>query len=94
MVALSDGAGAGTVGWREMIEDGRRVSDDALRERADAVDPGEPAFVFYTSGTTGFPKGAVHGHRSIRNTWDMADRMGVTVNDVILMYLPLFHVFG
>ncbi len=77
-----------------MVEDGRRVSDDALHERARAVDPGESAFVFYTSGTTGFPKGAVHDHRIIRNTSDMADRMGVTVDDVILMYLPLFHAFG
>ena len=77
-----------------MVEDGRRVSDDALHERARAVDPGESAFVFYTSGTTGFPKGAVHDHRIIRNTSDMADRMGVTADDVILMYLPLFHAFG
>src|SRR5262249_18777426 len=50
--------------------------------------------VFYTSGTTGFPKGAVHSHRIVRNTWDMGERMGITVHDVILMYLPLFHVFG
>jgi acyl-CoA synthetase (AMP-forming)/AMP-acid ligase II len=67
------------------------VSDDALRARARAVDPLDEAFVFYTSGTTGFPKGAVHDHRIVRNTSDMGDRMGVTVDDVILMYLPLFH---
>ena len=91
---LSDRAPAATVGWREMLEDGRRVSDAALRERARAVDPEQSAFVFYTSGTTGFPKGAVHGHRIIRNTWDHGERMGVTVDDVILMYLPLFHIFG
>ena len=93
-LAVSDRAHPDTIGWREMVEDGRRVSDDALHERARAVDPGESAFVFYTSGTTGFPKGAVHDHRIIRNTSDMADRMGVTVDDVILMYLPLFHAFG
>ena len=94
VLAVSDRAHPDTIGWREMVEDGRRVSDDALHERARAVDPGESAFVFYTSGTTGFPKGAVHDHRIIRNTSDMADRMGVTVDDVILMYLPLFHAFG
>ena len=77
-----------------MLEDGRRVDDAALRERARTVDPGHCAFVFYTSGTTGFPKGAVHDHRIIRNTSDMAERMSVTVDDVILMYLPLFHAFG
>jgi fatty-acyl-CoA synthase len=30
----------------------------------------------------------------IRNAWDHGDRMGLTTNDVILMYLPLFHAFG
>ena len=81
-------------GWYQMLEDGRSVSDDALRDRARSIDPGDNAFVFYTSGTTGFPKGAVHDHLIIKNTADMADRMGVTADDVILMYLPLFHAFG
>jgi fatty-acyl-CoA synthase len=93
-VVLADSPGASTVGWAEMLERGRGVSDAALRERAEAVDPEQPALILYTSGTTGFPKGAVHCHRFIRNTWDHGDRMGVTVNDVILMYLPLFHLFG
>jgi fatty-acyl-CoA synthase len=94
VVAVSDRTEAGTTGWVELLERGRRVSDAALHERAARVDPEERAFIFYTSGTTGFPKGAVHSHRMVRNTWDHADRMGVTVNDVILMYLPLFHAFG
>jgi fatty-acyl-CoA synthase len=94
VVVLAERAQALAVSWHEMLEDGRRVSDDAVRERARAVDPDESAFIFYTSGTTGFPKGAVHDHRIIRNTWDMGDRMGVTADDVILMYLPLFHAFG
>ena len=82
----------------------RRLAQDAgrrpARERRCApragppVDPPRAAFVFYTSGTTGFPKGAVHDHRIVSNAWDMGDRMGVTVDDVILMYLPLFHAFG
>ena len=94
IVVLSDRADADSVGWREMLEGGRRVSDDTLRGRASQVDPEQSAFILYTSGTTGFPKGAVHNHRMIRNTWDHGDRMGITVNDVILMYLPLFHAFG
>src|SRR5262245_36534394 len=94
VVVLSDRGHPGTVGWHQMIANGRNVSDQALRERARAVDPEQIAFVFYTSGTTGFPKGAVHSHRIVRNTWDMGERMGITVHDVILMYLPLFHVFG
>jgi fatty-acyl-CoA synthase len=94
VVVLADRAADGTVDWRGMLERGRRVSDETLAERAGRVDPEQSAFMLYTSGTTGFPKGAVHNHRMVRNTWDHGDRMGVTVNDVILMYLPLFHAFG
>jgi fatty-acyl-CoA synthase len=94
VIELADRAPADTVHWRQMLDDGRRVSDDALRARARAVDRLDEAFLFYTSGTTGFPKGAVHDHRIARNTADMGDRMGVTTDDVILMYLPLFHAFG
>jgi len=94
VVVLSDRSHPDTVGWSEMLEAGRRVSDDALRQRARQVDPEQSAFILYTSGTTGFPKGAVHNHRMIRNAADHGDRMGVTVNDAILMYLPLFHAFG
>jgi len=94
VVVLSDGAAAGVADWRETLDRGASVTEAELRDRADRVDPEDSAFIFYTSGTTGFPKGAVHSHHIIRNTWDHGDRMGLTVNDVILMYLPLFHAFG
>ena len=94
VVVLSDGPHAEVTGWREMLDRGASVTADALRERAARVDGEDNAFIFYTSGTTGFPKGAVHSHRMIRNAWDHGDRMGLTVDDVILMYLPLFHAFG
>src|SRR5713226_5367236 len=93
-VVLSDRAETGVADWREMLDRGVSVTAAALHERAARVDPEDSAFIFYTSGTTGFPKGAVHSHRMIRNTWDHGDRMGLTLNDVILMYLPLFHAFG
>jgi len=76
------------------VQDGRRVSDDTLRDRAQAIQPEHRAFMLYTSGTTGFPKGAAHAHHIVRNTWDMGERMAVTADDTILMYLPLFHAFG
>jgi fatty-acyl-CoA synthase len=94
VIALSDQPPAEVTGWRQMLEDGRRVDDHERHARAQAVDPRQSAFFLYTSGTTGFPKGAVHSHGIVRNVSDMADRMGVTAADVILMYLPLFHIFG
>ena len=73
---------------------GDAVDDAALRARADAVDPDATAFFMYTSGTTGFPKGAMHDHAIVRNLVDRAFRMAITPADTIMMYLPLFHLFG
>jgi len=84
----------GTADWAALAEMGKRVSNDDLATRARAVDPDATAFIMYTSGTTGFPKGVVHTHRLIRNVEERAFRMAITRNDVILNYLPLFHAFG
>jgi len=94
VVVRSESAPAGATGWSALLERGAAVAPERLRERAARVDPDDIAFMFYTSGTTGFPKGAVHRHRMVRNAWDHGDRMGLTPADVILMYLPLFHAFG
>ena len=84
----------GTVSWDKAKRRGEGISDGDLAERAAAVDPDDPVFIMYTSGTTGFPKGAVHSHKLILNIEERAYRMAFTPNDVILNYLPLFHAFG
>ena len=49
----------------------------------------------YTSGTTGFPKGALLRHRGLLNNGaDTADRMGVDPGDVFITTMPLFHTGG
>jgi fatty-acyl-CoA synthase len=83
-----------TVAWSELLARGTSVSEGALVERASAVDPEALAFLMYTSGTTGFPKGVMHNHRVVRNVTDRAFRLGITEHDVIMMYLPLFHTFA
>ena len=94
IVTLSDERHPETVRWGELIARSRDVDDAALAARAAAVDPEALAFLIYTSGTTGFPKGAMHGHRMVRNVTDRAFRMAITEHDVIMMYLPLFHLFA
>ena len=94
VVVLGTCSDAGTINWAEAKRATPEVSDDDLRERAASVDPEDPAMIMYTSGTTGFPKGAVHSHKLIRNVEERGFRMGITPNDVILNYLPLFHAFG
>jgi fatty-acyl-CoA synthase len=83
-----------TVPWSEVLERGAAVDDATLAERVGAVDPDGLAFLMYTSGTTGFPKGVMHDHRVVRNVVDRAFRLAITEGDVILMYLPLFHAFA
>ena len=81
----------GTTNWPALLAAGERVSDAALAERAAAVDPDDVVFIMYTSGTTGFPKGAMHGHIYIRLVTDQCNRMAVVPQDVILTNSPLFH---
>ena len=59
------------------------------------LDSDADAVILYTSGTTGFPKGATLTHGNvISNTWAAAHHAGYTLNDHISLFLPMFHVFG
>jgi fatty-acyl-CoA synthase len=94
VIVLGDSAVPGTVPWSSLLEGGRRIGEDVLRARFAAVDPDATAFIIYTSGTTGFPKGVMHCHNILRNVVDRGYRMAITHADTILMYLPLYHLFG
>ncbi|MDE0178204.1 MAG: AMP-binding protein [Gammaproteobacteria bacterium] len=94
VVIVGDGDYPGTASWSAALSAAETISDADLAARADAVDPDDPVFMMYTSGTTGFPKGVLHDHRLIRNVEERAFRMAVTENDTIMSYQPLFHAFG
>src|SRR6266478_327509 len=94
VVSAGDERHAETLHWSTAHAAGDQVDAAALRARAAAVDPDATAFFMYTSGTTGFPKGAMHDHAIVRNLVDRAFRMAITPADTIMMYLPLFHLFG
>jgi fatty-acyl-CoA synthase len=59
------------------------------------VKPDDPAQVQYTSGTTGFPKGAVLHHRGLTNNSRMIfKRLQVREGDAIMNFMPMFHTSG
>jgi acyl-CoA synthetase (AMP-forming)/AMP-acid ligase II len=59
------------------------------------VDPGAPAQILYTSGTTGRPKAAALSHRAITNNARLAlEAAGVLAGETAVNPMPLFHVAG
>ena len=84
----------GTLTWDEALQRADTVSDETLAARAAAVDPDGLALIVYTSGTTGDPKGVMHSHINIRNCMERAAILGISITDVEINYLPMFHAYG
>jgi len=81
--------------FRELIALGASVSDEALQVRQTEVKPSDPAQLQYTSGTTGFPKGALLTHHSILNNGAVVSyRLGTSKDDRFCTAMPLFHTGG
>ncbi|HLW00855.1 MAG TPA: AMP-binding protein [Ktedonobacterales bacterium] len=81
--------------FRELIALGAGISDEALKARQTQVKPSDPAQLQYTSGTTGFPKGALLTHHSILNNGAVvAHRLGTGPETRFCTAMPLFHTGG
>jgi long-chain acyl-CoA synthetase len=60
-----------------------------------AMQPGDPAVIVYTSGTTGRPKGAVLSHANVVENIEAKRRyLGIGSGDRGMLFLPLYHCFG
>ena len=95
VVVLSDRPPAGTVGWREMVEAGaaRRATPPSPSGPGRSIPRSAPSSSTPRAPPAS-PRARCTTHRVVRNASDHGDRMGISVNDAILMYLPLFHAFG
>ena len=85
----------GTDDWTRLVDSGQAAADDALRARMATLDNNEPINIQYTSGTTGFPKGATLSHRNILNNgYFTTELINLGPEDRLCIPVPFYHCFG
>jgi fatty-acyl-CoA synthase len=81
--------------WDELLAKADLVGDDALAARAAELDFDDPINIQYTSGTTGFPKGATLSHHNILNNgFFIGETLAYTPEDRVCIPVPFYHCFG
>jgi fatty-acyl-CoA synthase len=94
-VVLGDQVPAGAMGWEELCAGAGRVPTERLGEREGLLQFDDPINIQYTSGTTGFPKGATLSHHNILNNgFFIGEGCGYTEADRVCVPVPLYHCFG
>src|SRR5262245_40349776 len=81
--------------WDDLVGNAAGVPAEALAERRAGLRGDDPINIQYTSGTTGFPKGATLSHRNILNNgYFTTERINFTENDRLAIPVPFYHCFG
>ncbi|MBV0934652.1 AMP-binding protein [Marinobacterium weihaiense] len=95
VINLDDDKHAGMWRWVDMMEQADRVSEQDMADLQATLQFDEPINIQYTSGTTGFPKGATLSHHNILNNgFFVAESMSFTSEDRLVIPVPLYHCFG
>ncbi|MFI7354012.1 AMP-binding protein [Streptomyces avidinii] len=82
-------------GWDALLERGRGADPAALARAQGALSPDDPINIQYTSGTTGFPKGATLTHHNILNNgFFVGELCGYGERDRVCIPVPFYHCFG
>ena len=93
-VVLLDSDG-GDLTWDGLLDRAEGISTDDLQARQSTLQFDDPINIQYTSGTTGFPKGATLSHHNIlNNAYNVTGIQGLGVGDRLCIPVPLYHCFG
>lgn len=93
--ALRETAYLGEESWAALLAAADACPPDALAAREAELSCDDPINIQYTSGTTGFPKGATLSHHNILNNgYFVGENVGYTEQDRICLPVPFYHCFG
>jgi fatty-acyl-CoA synthase len=82
-------------GWSDLLERANRASEGELGDRESGLQFDDAINIQYTSGTTGFPKGATLSHHNILNNGYLVGEMiKYTEQDRVCIPVPFYHCFG
>jgi fatty-acyl-CoA synthase len=85
----------GTDDWEDLKRRAGDVTEDDLRTRMAGLTNTDPINIQYTSGTTGFPKGATLSHRNILNNgYFTTELIKLRPGDRLCIPVPFYHCFG
>ncbi len=85
----------GTEDWDRLLADAAPVSSETVADIERTLAPSDPINIQYTSGTTGYPKGATLSHVNILNNgYFVGAACGYTSTDRVCVPVPFYHCFG
>ena len=88
----------GSIQWEAMTDRGHRAlakTPQMVADLSSTLRPDDAINIQYTSGTTGFPKGATLSHRNILNNgFFVGELCHYTENDRVCIPVPFYHCFG